>query len=90
MKNQETLIGIAVGVGLVAAIGFYLFYVNRPLGERLMESVEDFADEAKGQYNDVKQKAKREYKNMKDNGEEFARTATNNAKDWANEPGAGI
>lgn len=76
---------MAVGVGVIAAVGFYLFYINKPLGKRLVKSVEDFADDYKGEYNNLKQKAKKEYKNMKDNGEEFAHDATEKAKGWMND-----
>jgi gas vesicle protein len=79
MKNNASIIGISVGAVLLGALGYYM-YQNRSVQDRMAGTMRD----AKGKFNDFKQKAKKEYQNAKENGEDLVDTSKERANQWIN------
>jgi len=90
MYNKKAIIGVAVGLAALAAVGILLTNKNKSKKDKLINQAEDLADNFKSKLHNLQRRAQKEFKSALETGEEFTNAAKDRANEWAKNNGSGI
>lgn len=90
MYSKKTIVGVAVGLAALAAVGILLSQKKKSRKQKMIDEAEDLADNFRSKLHSLQRKAQKEFKSAMETGEEFTNVAKDRATDWAKKVSNGV